>query len=124
MVDSDILIDFFRDYEKARKFLLESKEKLLASRVSVMEVVLGVKTKIASVKAMKQLKALGIEVVEINGSISETAGKVFEENWHKWGIGIIDSFVAATALNLDGKLATRNEKHFKPIAGLDLIVPY
>ena len=106
VVDSDVLIDFFRDVEKAKLFLLESSERLLVSRLSVMEVILGVKSKRAGIKALKQLENLGIEIVEVDGRVSEEAGKIFWDNSHKWGIGIIDSFVAETTMNLGAKLAT------------------
>ena len=124
VVDSDVLIDFFRDFAKAREFLLNVQENLKISRVTVMEIVIGVKTKQAAQKAMKQLNSLGIEVVEINGKVSMFAGDVFIQLWHKHGMGILDSLVAATAMTLGEKLATRNQKHFKAIKGLDLIVPY
>ncbi len=124
VVDSDVLIDFFRDFAKAREFLLNVQENLKISRVTVMEVVVGVKTKQAAQKAVRQLNGLGIEVVEINGDMSMLAGDVFVHLWPKHGLGILDSLVAATAMTLGEKLATRNQKHFKVVKGLDLIVPY
>ena len=123
VVDSDILIDFFRDFVKAKEFLLYT-EAVRVSRVTVMEVIIGVKTRQAAIKALKQLDALGVKVIEVDDRISAKAGDTFQELWHRHGVGILDCFVVATALVAGEKLATRNEKYFKYIPGLDLIVPY
>ncbi|MEK9201166.1 MAG: PIN domain-containing protein [Patescibacteria group bacterium] len=124
VVDSDILIDFFRDYAKAKTFFLGSNQVMRVSRLSVMEVIKGVVSKRNALKALRQLDELGIEVVEVDAELSEVAGDIFFDYWHKWGIGIVDSFVAATTLKLSDKLVTRNVRHFKNVEGLDLIVPY
>src|SRR3972149_2001377 len=100
VVDSDILIDFFRDYPQAREFLLATEDNLKVSRVTVMEIVVGVKTKIAARKALKQLDALGIKIVEVTETVSKLAGDILTETRHKFGTGILDSFVAATALQV------------------------
>ena len=44
-------------------------------------------------------------------------GRVFGTDW-------VDCLVAATAMRLGVAVATINEKHFKPIRGLDVIRPY
>ena len=124
VVDSDILIDFFRDYPQAKEFLLTTEDNLKVSRVTVMEIVVGVKTKIAARKALKQLDALGIKIVEVTETVSQLAGDILTENRHKFGTGILNSFVAATALQAGEKLSTRNVKHFKQIKDLGLTVPY
>ncbi len=124
VVDSDILIDFFRDYPKAKEFLLGAEVDLKISRVTVMEIILGVKTKMAARKAVKQLDALGIKVIEVSETVSRLAGDIFSETRHKFGTGILDSFVAATALSAGEKLATRNVKHYRQIKDLDLTIPY
>jgi predicted nucleic acid-binding protein len=124
VVDSDVLIDFFRDYPKAKEFLLTAQDDLKVSRVTVMEVIVGVKTKMAARKALKQLDALGIKVIEVTEAVSRLAGDILVDTRHKFGTGILDSFVAATALETGDKLVTRNIKHFNHIKDLRLTVPY
>ncbi len=124
VIDSDILIDLFRDIEASKKFFLETKDKIWISRVTAMEVTQGVKTKVSGVKAQKQISSLGIELIEVNETVSKIAWDIFYNYFHKTGIGILDSFIAATALYKKTELVTRNVKHFKFIKGLELIVPY
>lgn len=123
VVDSDILVDFFRDFEAAREFLLNSQETLNVSRVTVMEILIGVKTKQAAIKALKQLDVFGIEVIEINQTISVLAADIFWKARYRYGIGILDTFVAATAIVLGEKLVSRNIKHYQVIREL-VMVPY
>mgnify|MGYP001570737736 CR=1 FL=1 len=124
VVDSDVFIDFFRDTQKAREFFLENNQSLIVSRVTILEIILGVKTKRDATKALKQLDSLGVHVVEVNENISKLAGELFLRYWHRYGIGILDCLVAATALTLREALMTRNVRHFRPIESLELQVPY
>ena len=39
------------------------------------------------------------------------------------GLDPLDAFIAASAINGNFRLATRNRKHFRSIEGLDLEVP-
>ncbi|MBI5358806.1 hypothetical protein HZB69_04245 [Candidatus Amesbacteria bacterium] len=60
----------------------------------------------------------------VNEEISLLAGELFRDYYASNGIGIIDCFIAATAMERRKKLATHNSKHFKFIKDLELIIPY
>lgn len=124
VVDSTILVDVIRGRPAANEFLKSNGEKLLMSRAGVMEMVRGSRNKRELMAITKLIDGLCIEIVEISQEISQKAGKIFESYWHSHGVGAMDSFIAATALVLKEKLATHNLKHFKPIMGLSLTVPY
>ena len=124
VVDSTVFIQFFRNNQQAKEFLLGSSDTLFVCRVTLMEIAAGLKSKTAVLMAEKQIKDLGIETIEINEEISVLAGELFNRYHRTHGIGLIDSFIGATARLRDRKLVTHNTKHFKFIRGLDLIVPY
>lgn len=124
VIDSTILVDILRGRLEANKFLESTGEKLLISRAGVMEMIRGSRNKRELKAIFKLIDNLRIEIVEISQEISQTAGNIFETYWHSHGIGAMDAFIAATALVFKEKLASHNLKHFKPIKGLSLTVPY
>lgn len=123
MVDTTILVDYFRGKEGAKKFLFEQDE-LVISRVTVLELIHGVKTHAQLLKIKKQLREIDVEVQEVTDKISNQTGSLFERHYHAHGLGIMDAFIAATAMILHETLATQNIKHFRFIKDLELVKPY
>lgn len=124
IIDTTVFIQFFRNSQKAIDFLSNPPEDLSTSRVVVMEILAGVRNKEAAIQVEKQLFELGIEIIEIDEEVSILAGQLYRDYFYTEGIGIMDAFVAATALVGGLKLGTHNTKHFKFIKGLDLTVPF
>ena len=124
VIDSTVLVDVIRGKEDAYNFLSITKEPLTISRAGVIEMVRGAKTKKDVLSVLKLIKNLNINVIEISEEISKLAGNLFESYYHKYGIGAMDSFIAATAVVKKEKLASHNVKHFKFIKDLELIIPY
>lgn len=124
VIDTTVWVHFFRKDEKAKEFLLNLKEEISVSRITVMEIIYGRKSKADINNMWKQFGNLGVEILEINEDISAKAGEIFEMYFPTRGIGLLDAFVAATAIEENLILATHNKKHFSFINGLDLIVPY
>lgn len=89
-----------------------------------MEIIYGRKSREDIGNMWRQFQSLNVKVEEINEEISTMAGGLFEKYFPTKGIGLLDTFVAATALVHGQKLVTHNLKHFRFIKGLDLIVPY
>ena len=123
IVDTTILVDLFRNNEKAKKFLLKEQNTLI-SRISLMELVYGSPSKKALELIKQQILSLNIQIIEISEAISYKAGEIFEDYFHSTGIGIIDSIIAATAINLNETVATHNLKHFKNLKDIKFIRPY
>ena len=123
-IDSTVLIDVLRGKEVALKYLTETRQKISISRIVIMEIIAGCKNKRELNSSLKFISGLGIEIIEIDEDVSVLAGKIFEESFLRFGLGITDAFIAATALIDNTKLVTHNLKHFKFIKELELIVPY
>lgn len=123
IVDTTILVDLFRNNEKAKKFLLK-EPNLLISRISMMELAFGSPSKKVLNLIKSQILALNIGIIEINEAISYKSGEIFEDYFHSTGIGIIDSIIAATAINFHEDIATHNLKHFQKIKEIKIFRPY
>lgn len=124
VVDTGVFIDFLRGYQPAARFLSESQKTIGISRLTLMELIRGAASKREQTGMFKQLKNFRIEIIEVNSEISKHAGDLFVAHWLSKSIGIIDCFIAATALITGEPLMARNVRHFRPIEGLDLHVPY
>lgn len=124
VIDTTVFVDFFRGNDKAEQFLINSNETIVISRVVLMELVRGLKSKKDIKILLKQLILLAIEVKELDEEISQTAGILFETYYHSHGLGIMDALIAATAIVEKDNLITHNLKHFNFIQGLKLIKPY
>ena len=124
IVDTTVMVDLTRDRKEARQFLITNPQEQRISRISVMEIVEGLQTQQAIAVFKKQLTSLALEIVEIDQSVSEVAGTIFEQYYHSNGIGISDALIAATALVFREQLITHNTKHFQFISDLAVKVPY
>ncbi|OGM20706.1 hypothetical protein A2714_03420 [Candidatus Woesebacteria bacterium RIFCSPHIGHO2_01_FULL_38_9] len=124
LLDSTAFIDFTREYKPA----VEAFDKLLhgqsTSIVTKLELVVGQQTKRDIKKISSMLDNLEIDVIQINEDVSMMAEDILTKYYHSYGIGILDAFIAATALVYNQELATRNTKHFDFIPNLKLIKPY
>ncbi len=124
IVDTTVWVHFFRREEKSKEFLLSLREEIAVSRITIMELVYGRRSKKDIGNMRRQFKNLDVRVEEINEGISTMAGEIFEKYCPTKGIGLLDAFVAATAIVHGKKLATHNTKHFRFIKGLELVVLY
>ena len=125
VVDTGVLVDVLRGESRAADYILGVQGSIRVSRLTVMELIKGAKSMVELNKLMRQLKALGpVEVVEVDGEISVVAGEIFSQYWFSQSLGIIDSFIGATAMVRGEELVTKNSRHFRGIPRLDLIVPY
>ena len=120
VLDSDIVIDFLRRREYARKLLEKwAEEGLLAiSTITHLEVYQGMK---AGEEAGTNAFLDGITPVDVDAPIARMAGKMLGALRSK-GItaGIADSIIAATALQVAAPLITNNVEHY-PFPDLKVI---
>lgn len=120
LLDTDIVIDFLRGRDYARK-LLENwgSEGLLAiSTLTHLEIYHGMKS--SEVKATNVFLD-GLISVSVDVPIARLAGRMLAELRSK-GItaGIADSIIAATALEVGAPLLTNNVEHY-PFGGLKVV---
>lgn len=122
VVDSSVLIDFLRGHSGAAQVLEHERAKgpLHASEITRLEVLAGMRS-----SEEDATRALLSTIIwhPVDGEIAERAGELGRQ-WlpsHR-SIDGADLAIAATTLQADASLLTRNVKHFPMIAGL--IAPY
>lgn len=124
LLDTNIIIDLFRGYPPAitafENFLYSQK----ASVMTKMELIGGEKTRKDAKRMIEILDNLRINFLPITEKVCAEAENIILNYHHRQSIGILDSFIAATAIIYDEELATRNVKHFEFIPNLKLIAPY
>lgn len=123
LLDSDILIDFFKKKERATKlvnsFLQEGN--VATSALSVAELRIGWSDEEAAFYLPRFYKLFQIEPV--TKEIAEVAGKLRRDSQRAGRtLPTIDTLIAATAIHLDATLVTNNIKDF-PIPNLKLAPP-
>lgn len=124
-IDSDILIDYLRGVENARSFLMSAAEKsnLSISVVSIVELYAGKETKDEDKRKRIDGFLQGFILIGMDGSLARTAGKLRRDHEKPFA----DMIIAATALDYNLCLVTRNIKHFEVLckkSRLQLMKPY
>ena len=124
-VDTDILIDFYRNYQPAVDFLdyYYSMDEILAiSSITQMELFIGCRNKRELSETVKFLKQY--EVVHFSKSISGKTVKLITEYNLSHGLLMADAIIAATALIAEGELFSKNASDFVFIENLNITRPY
>lgn len=119
LIDSDILIWFFRGNEKAKKLLL-SLDEFSISAVNYIELLQGAANKNELRLIRKFLIAANVEVIPINESISNKAMIYVEEYSLSHSLMLADALIAATANHRGEVLHTGNYDHYKMIPNLEI----
>jgi len=118
LIDTDVLIDFLRGLKEARDFLfrLRKEGKLLISVINVAEIYSGKEIKnFAKRKIIDQFLS-EFEIVSLDENLAKRAGEIKLD----YQLPFADAIVAATAINTQSILVTRNIKHFSKIKNLKL----
>ena len=120
LIDSDILIDSTRGDENALRYLhQQEQQKILAvSVMSEMELRVGCQNKQESSRLDRSLEFF--QLIQLDRVISQRAAELVRIYNLSHGLLIPDALIAATALELNISLATRNRKDFRFIDGLKL----
>jgi len=116
LLDTDVLVDFFRGYSKAVTFLNAYASRILLSSIVVAEVYAGVKGD-AEQAALENFVSL-FPVIPVTAEIAK-AGGLYKRNYGKsHGVGLADAILAATCEIQNAELKTLNIKHYPMIKGL------
>ncbi|MBI3559249.1 type II toxin-antitoxin system VapC family toxin [Candidatus Gottesmanbacteria bacterium] len=122
IVDTDILIDYFRTNKGELVNLLEKqlqgKLEIAISSVTVYELFSGKSSKESKPMILRLISKF--KIIPMDEKITEFAGELNRDN--NLSISSHDFFIAATAILCDSLLATKNKKHFSKIPGLKLIL--
>ncbi len=118
VVDSDIIIDFLRSglgrLPKLLDSQLKKEVKLYLSSITVMEIFSGQSSK-SEAATIEELFSC-FQVISLDTDLGKFAGVIKRDD--KVTIDVPDLIIAATALYLEAKIATNNQKHFSKIPKL------
>ena len=121
LVDTDVLIWNLRGNERAAN-LLDQQRGFFISAVSYMELLQGLRDKVELRELRQAIRFWDARVVQIDEEISARAMFLVEEYALSHGMQMADALIAATAVALGVSLVTANDRHYRHIEGLDIVV--
>ena len=116
LLDTDVLVDFFRGYKKAVSFVNADSSRIILSSVVVAELYAGVKGD-ADQAALDSFISL-FRVISVDSKIAKAGGLYKREYGKSHGVGLADAILAATAESENAELKTLNTKHYPMMKGL------
>ena len=116
LLDTDVLVDFFRGQSKAVAFINAHSDRIILSAVVVAELFAGAKgsTEEGSLEEFVSL----FRVVPVNVAIAKAGGLYKSKFGKSHGVGLADAILAATAEAENAELKTLNTKHYPMLRGL------
>ncbi|MCL5675753.1 MAG: PIN domain-containing protein [Patescibacteria group bacterium] len=123
IIDTNILIDFSRRKKEtfwSELVTLAKKDghELILPSAAVFEFLAGNEMNNPSNREKAENLLSDVIIIDLDKKIAQKAADLFRE--YQAEIGVIDYFLAATAMVFDGELATLNTKHFKIFKNLRL----
>ncbi|RLC13744.1 MAG: type II toxin-antitoxin system VapC family toxin [Deltaproteobacteria bacterium] len=110
LLDTDVLVDFFRGYGKAVAFVNTHSDRIILSSIVVAELYAGVKGNAEQV-FLENFVSL-FRVIPVSVEIAK-AGGLYKRNYvNSHGVGLADAILAATAEVENAELKTLNIKHY------------
>lgn len=122
LLDSSILIEFFRKQNKSKSVLfhLTDRYRFCISVITMFEIQIGIKSE--RQQHEHQILMKNIHVLPLDQFCIETAVTVHKNlTIQNTQIGLADLLISATAIHHSLPVATLNQKHFKRIPNLKLI---
>lgn len=110
LLDTDVLVDFFRGFDKAVAFINKYNDRIILSSIVVAELYAGVKGDTEQ-NAMQNFISL-FRVVPIDAAIGKAGGLYRRDYGKSHGVGLADAIVAATVESEKAELKTLNTKHY------------
>ena len=116
LIDTDVLVDFFRGYKKGVTFVNTYSSQIILSSIVVAELYAGVKgdaeqTVLDNFVSLFRIIPVTVEIAKAGGLYKRDYGK-------SHGVGLADAIIAATAEAENAALKTLNIKHYPMIKGL------
>lgn len=125
LLDTNIVIAYFKGEPAISEKVLSQIEEVALSSLVVAELDYGAKV---SQKAGENLAKLYsfielVEVVPFDLDCAKALGTIKSKlRLSGKPTGEVDALIAATAMNYNATLVTRNQKHFENIEGLKLVI--
>lgn len=121
LVDTDVLIDVSRNHEVAIDFLDQLDGPWSLSIITALELIVGARNK-KEVTQIDQLVAV-YSAIPLTAEIGKSSYGLLREFAKSHGLRVFDSLIAATAIEENLTLVTKNKKHFQMIRNLNLVIP-
>jgi len=124
LLDSDVMIDLLRQFPPAVAwfYTLDEGEEIALPGYVVMELIQGCRNKEEQERFQRALLPYG--VVWLLPADCDNALEIFLAYHLSHGAGLLDVFIAQTALVLGVPLYTFNQKHYQFLSELQTIQPY
>ena len=123
LIDTAILVDVLRKRSEAEAYLLSIASQGLFTHATVVgELLMGIRDK-KELQALDELLRPFFILHPTDADSSSSLG-LLRQFKLSHGTGYLDCLIAATALRMNLSIATTNDKHFRPIPGLQVIRPY
>ncbi|HNT35929.1 MAG TPA: type II toxin-antitoxin system VapC family toxin [bacterium] len=116
LLDTDVLVDFFRGYGKAVAFVNTHSDRIVLSSIVVAELYAGVKGD-AERTALDDFVSL-FRVLPVDAEIAKAGGLYRRDYGKSHGVGLGDAILAATAEAENAELVTLNTKHYPMLRNL------
>jgi len=110
VVDTDVVVDFFRGHSKAVDFVTANAARIILSPIVVAELYAGVR-KGSEQESLDNFVAL-FHVAPMSMEIAKAAGLYKRDYGRSHGVGLADALLAATAEATSAELKTLNVKHY------------
>ena len=120
LIDTDVMIDLSRENAEAAGYV-DSLSDPAISIVTAQELVVGARDK-RDLSAIDSLVS-AYRVIHIDAAIGRLAYELLKRYAKSDGLRTFDSLIAATAIEQNCTLVSRNRKHFAMIEGLWLEAP-
>ncbi len=115
--DTDVLVDFFRGYDKAVAFVTAYAHRIILSSIVVAELYAGVRGD-AELRVLENFVSL-FRVVPVSVEIAKAGGLYKRDYGKSHGVGLADAILAATAEMENAELKTLNTKHYPMLKGIE-----
>jgi len=116
LLDTDVLVDFFRGHSKAIAFVNARSALIILSSIVVAELYAGVKGD-AEQAALENFVAL-FRVVPVSAEVAKAGGLHKRDYGKSHGVGLADAILAATAESENAELKTLNTMHYPMLKGI------
>ncbi|NJN57065.1 MAG: type II toxin-antitoxin system VapC family toxin [Leptolyngbyaceae cyanobacterium SL_5_9] len=122
LVDTDILIDVANNDATAKaRLTTESQTSSLAvSTVTVMELIVGCRNK-SELQTLNRFLSQ-FQILTLTNQISDRATQILQDYFLSHGLLIADALIAATAIESQIPLLSKNQRDFRFIEELNLLL--
>ncbi|MGB9859740.1 MAG: type II toxin-antitoxin system VapC family toxin [Moorellaceae bacterium] len=125
LFDTDVLIDHLRGFAPATAYLSKCQDmERWISAITVMELYAAPSISQEQQEKMSRLFEGLNGIADVTADTARKAGELLARYGKSSGLNPVDALIAATALDMDAVLITRNRRHFDFIAGLIVDSPY